>query len=233
MDAVLYGWPWVALALAPILALVLVREFRAQSWGERLRDPAFVLPLLWPMYLVHQFEEHGIDVFGRRYPFLQSLCDTLGHHDLHACPATPAFLFAVNALGCQIAFVLSWTHRRKAPLVAACAWGIPLVNAFAHFIGALRAGAYNPGTLTSAVLFLPLGLWMLRTTLAAGAIEKRDVPRVFATGVLTHAVLLGSLGLQPRGAISMQLALALQVLNGTLPLLIGAKSRRTPPAAAA
>jgi hypothetical protein len=36
-----------------------------------------VLPLLWPMYLLNQFEEHGICL--RRYPFLADLCATLDH----------------------------------------------------------------------------------------------------------------------------------------------------------
>lgn len=225
LDAVLHEWPWVGLALAPVLVLLLVRESPQKSWRERMDDPVFVLPLLWPMYLLHQFEEHGRDIFGRRYPFMQSLCDTIGHHDLRSCPATPAFLFAVNVLGCQVAFVLSWMYRRKAPLIAACAWGIPLVNAFAHIVGSFRASAYNPGTLTSVVLFLPLSLWMLRTVLAAGAIEKRDVPRVVASGVATHAVLLASLTLQKRGWIPYELSLLVQALNGFLPLIFGAKSK--------
>jgi hypothetical protein len=73
-----------------------------------------------------------------------------------------------------------------------------LINAFAHIVGSIRASAYNPGTLTTVVLFLPLSLWMLRTVLAADAIEKGDVPRVVASGVATHAVLLASLTLQKR-----------------------------------
>jgi hypothetical protein len=60
------------------------------------RDPASVLALLWPMYLVHQFEEHGVDVLGRPYAFLAELCSGLGHHDLLNCPADAAVLFPVN-----------------------------------------------------------------------------------------------------------------------------------------
>lgn len=227
LDAVLHEWPWVGLALAPVLVALLVREFREKSWGDRMDNPAFVLPLLWPMYLVHQFEEHGRDIFGRRYPFMQSLCDTLGQHDLHSCPVTPTFLFAVNALGCQAAFALSWMFRRKAPLIAACAWGIPLVNGVVHIIASFRGGAYNPGTLTSVLLFLPLSLWMLRTLLSSSAIEKRDVPRVIVSGVVTHAVLLGSLTLQQRGVLAVPVVLVTQVLNGFLPLVFGWKSQST------
>lgn len=225
LDVVLHEWPWVGLALAPVLLWILVREFAGRTWRERMDDPAFVLPLLWPMYLLHQFEEHGRDIFGRRYSFMQSLCDTIGQHDLHACPATPAFLFAVNVLGCQVAFVLSWTHRRRDPLVAACAWGIPLVNAVVHLIATFRGGAYNPGTVTSALLFLPLSLRMLRTVVARGVVTRAEAPRVIVTGVATHAVLLVSLKLQTRGVIPVEAALVAQVLNGFLPLLIAAPFR--------
>jgi hypothetical protein len=222
MDLVLYGWPWLALALAPLLVLALVFERRPAGAPPLLRDPAFVLPLLWPMYLVHQFEEHGVDVFGRRFAFLGGLCATLGHHELAQCPATPAFIFSVNAVGCQLTFLLPWILRRRAPLVAAFAWGVPLVNGVVHLATMARAGAYNPGALTSALLFVPMGAWMLVTSTRAGVIQRRDVPLIFATGVLVHAVLIGSLVLRERGALPYDALLVVQALNGLVPLAIGA-----------
>src|SRR5262245_58791739 len=101
MDTILLGWPYVGLCLAAVLLVGLALE-RRQSALPRSQDPVWLLPLLWPMYLVHQFEEHGIDLLGRRYAFLAQLCGTLGYgHDLATCPADPAFLFAVNAIGAQ------------------------------------------------------------------------------------------------------------------------------------
>src|SRR5262249_3482637 len=155
-------WPYLGLGAAVALIAWLATERRAEGAGPRWRDPASVLPLLWPMYLVHQFEEHGIDLLGRHYAFLGDLCTTLGHAGaLAACPADEAFIFAVNVGGCVIVFVMAIVFRRRNPLIAACAWGVPLVNAVAHVGASVRTGAYNPGLLTSLLLFFPLCGWML------------------------------------------------------------------------
>lgn len=127
MHALLFDWPYAGLALAAALVAVLVREALgagAPAW----RSPGWVLGWVWPMYLLHMFEEHGIDLLGRRYAFLGFLCDLIGRPLDSGCPATPAFVFTVNVIPCQTAFALAFFLRRSRPLVAACAWGIPLIN---------------------------------------------------------------------------------------------------------
>ena len=152
MGAILFDWPYTGLAVTPIMLAAFALARRAPDARSRFRDPALVLPLLWPIYLIHQFEEHGVDLLGRRYAFLGELCAVLGSaNDPGGCPADPAFIFAVNAVGCQIAFALALAFRKRRPLVAACAWGIPLVNAVTHVASAIAHGAYNPGLLTSLI----------------------------------------------------------------------------------
>jgi hypothetical protein len=63
------------------------------------RDPSWLVCLMLPIYMLHQFEEHGIDAFGARYHFINDLCTTLGHPSLADCPANPAFVLAVNVGG--------------------------------------------------------------------------------------------------------------------------------------
>ena len=233
MEAILFGWPYAGLALATVLLAWICLERRPAGAPPRWRDPASVLPLLWPMYLVHQFEEHGVDLLGRHYAFLEGLCSTLGHaHDPSGCPADPVFIFAVNAVGCQIAFAQSLLYRRRAPLVAACAWGIPLVNGVTHVAAAIVQRAYNPGVLTSVVLFAPMGAWMLRTVVRSGAVGLRQVPRIFAAGGALHGVLLVSLLLREHGWISHGALLAINAANGLMPLAwgtLGVKARQAPP----
>ncbi|MEO0325326.1 MAG: HXXEE domain-containing protein [Myxococcota bacterium] len=219
-DAVLYGWPYVGLALAAGLLLYLVFEPRPANATPRWRDPAFVLPLLWPMYIVHQFEEHGIDIFGRRYSFLEAFCHTIGYASVDLCPADPVFIFCVNAIAVWVGGILAFVYRRRWPLLAACAWGIPLVNTFTHVAGALRSGGYNPGLLTGLVLFLPMTYWMARTVVDAGLLRWRDMGWVVASGVATHVVLLLSIVLYAGSAISWGTLQGVNALNGATPLLV-------------
>jgi hypothetical protein len=174
MDTILMGWPYVGLRMAPLLLVGLALERRPGAL-PRFQDPAWVLPLLWPMYLLHQFEEHGIDMLGRHYVFLGDLCDTLGHAQAPSgCPADPAFIFAVNAVGCQMAFALSFLFRRRRPLVAACAWGIPLVNGVAHVGAALAHRAYNPGGRRSR----RRQVWHVRLRLLSAITERATAKKI-------------------------------------------------------
>lgn len=229
MDAILFGWPYAGLGLAALLLLWLCLglERRREGAPPRWRDPAFVLPLLWPMYLVHQFEEHGVDALGRHYAFLEGMCQTLGYA-VAGCPADPAFIFAVNVLGGQVTFALAWIFRRRNPLVAACAWGVALVNGVTHVAAAVVHGAYNPGVVTSLVLFAPLGALMLRSVLASGAIRRIDVLRILASGIALHLVLMGSLLLRARGLLPHTALIFVNAVNGLWPLVFGwARAKRT------
>ena len=218
-EIALFDWPYLGLVLAAVLVAMLLAEARRLP-GRPWTDPGWVLGWVWPMYLLHQFEEHGIDLLGRRYAFLQSLCEFLGRAD-GGCPATPAFVFSVNVLACQLAFVLAFLLRRKLPLVAACVWGIPLVNVVPHVVAALATGRYDPGLFTAVVLFLPACVWMLRTVLRSSIVAAADVWRIVATGVLTHAVLIASLFLREGGLISAELLFFLNAVNGGWALLLG------------
>ncbi len=221
MRSLLRDWPYPGLVLALVLVVALALE-RRPAGGSRWHDPAWLLALLWPMYLLHQFEEHGVDLLGRRYPFLADLCATLGHtDDLARCPVDEATLCAINVGGCQIAFLAAVLLRRRAPLVAACAWGVPLVNAVLHIGGSLAHMTYRPGLLTSVALFLPLGVWVLRALVRAGVLRPAQIGWVLLSGALMHAILMASLLLVERGALSRDVALVVHVLNGFVPLAIG------------
>lgn len=220
MELVVFYWPYAGLLLAAVLLAALILE-KPLGGIPRWRNPAFVLGLLWPMYLLHQFEEHGVDALGRHYAFLAELCSTLGYGAASGCPADPAFIFAVNVAGCQIAFVVAWWCRRTRPLVSACAWGIPIVNAVTHFVAAVLHRGYNPGVVTSGVLFVPLSALMLSTLLHTRTITIRNVSRVVGSGVVVHIVLIASLLLSARGWLAHEMLLAINAANGITPLIFG------------
>ena len=224
LQTALLGWPYLGLVLAAGLAAVLASEARRLP-GRPWTDPGWVLGWVWPMYLLHQFEEHGVDLLGRHYAFLGFLCEALGSPG-PGCPATPAFVFSVNGLACQLAFGSAFATRRTRPLVAACVWGIPLVNVVPHVLAALAFRRYDPGLLTAVVLFVPACVWMLRTVVRSGVVPAASVWRIVATGVLTHLVLLGSLWLRARGLLSGEGLFVVNAVNGGWALILGRSGPR-------
>jgi hypothetical protein len=93
-----------------------------------------------------------------------------------------------------------------------------------YIAGAIAHGAYNPGLFTSVALFVPVSAWVLRAVVRTGLVRPADVARVVASGVLIHAVLMGSLVLRARGVISHGALLVINALNGLWPLALGARS---------
>ncbi len=105
---------------------------------------------------------------------------------------------------------------------------MPLVNALLHIGGSLSHMAYRPGLFTSVALFLPLGAWVLRTMVRAGVLRPDQIAWVLVTGVVMHAALMASLLLVEKAVLSHAAALAINVLNGFVPLTIGLWIGRTP-----
>lgn len=213
-------WPWAALVLAGLLLLALLALPRTRL-SARLRDPAWLFWLMLPIYMLHQFEEHGVDLLGRRYFFQVFMCGSLGFTEAAGCPADEAFILAVNVGSVWIAGVLGGLFGARRPLIGAAALAIPLVNGFAHVVPAVIHHAYNPGLLTAIVLFWPFCAWTLWVLVSRGELQKKHLPLVVAAGVLLHALLLGPLLAYSRGLISRELLLTVQVANGFIPLLVG------------
>lgn len=221
METVLFDWPLVTPLAASALLVWSFTEQRAPGSGSRWHDPAFLLPLLWPMYLVHQFEEHGYDVHGNRFAFLGSMCHSLGFDSVSHCPADEPFIFAVNVIACPVAFLLPYVFRHTRPLLAAIPWGVPLINAWAHLATAAREGAYNPGLLTSVSLFLPLTFWVLRVLVQRKVIKPAHITWVAGSGVALHVVLIGSVQLRAHGWVNSAGLFVINAFNGLVPLFIG------------
>lgn len=222
MAIVMRGWPWLGLGLALAILAVLLRPRPGLSLGARLRLPTTLAWLGLPLYMLHQVEEHGVDLLGRTYAFQAGLCDTIGHHGpIATCPASEAFILAVNVGAVWIALVGAGVLGRARPSVIAAGLGIAAVNTVAHVAAMARSGAYNPGVLTSIILFVPGCAWILRELLRQGRLRRWQLALVPVSGVAVHAILLGGLALRARGAIDAPTLVVIQVANGLVPLAIG------------
>lgn len=220
-------WPWLGLVLASVLLLWSAVRRIEGPWWSRLRDAGWLLWVALPVYMLHQFEEHGVDALGRSYAFQGGLCSVLGHTGpLAGCPATVAFIFAVNVGSVWIALGAGALGGTRRALIGAAGLGIPTVNAVVHVVPALRTGAYNPGLITALALFVPYCVWTLRELVRQGLLRRGQLGLVVLSGVLVHVVLLGSLLAHGRGDLTEPALVGIQLVNGLIPIAIGAWASR-------
>lgn len=222
-DAILHGWPYAGLGLAALILAVLFLRPSPQglAYAARLRDPRWLLWAAVPMYMIHQFEEHGVDLLGRHYPFLEALCTTLGRGDLSTCPADARFILAVNVSLVWFAGPVSAVVARRNLYVGATFLCTPLINALVHTVPALIKGEYNPGVFTSVVLFLPFCLYTIHRLRQVGALDGPRFASLAVFGVLVHGTLLATLKAHEAGLFGAALRDLLQVVNAFIPLLAG------------
>jgi hypothetical protein len=176
-DWFVANWPRVGLVCAVVVLALL-----PALWSERTASIALAASLL-PVYMVHQYEEHGHGrfvadfdaVFGRGLPVL-----------------TAVSAFWINVVGV-------WALILAALLLARFAWAgfllvpvwLVLVNAAVHVGGALRERAYNPGLATAALLFLPWG--GLLAVVLSGRVPDAAAANVAAAlvAIAMHAAIVG------------------------------------------
>jgi hypothetical protein len=217
-----YMWPWIGLGAAGVLLVLLLTTdlLRTDLSVPRWRDLVWLAWAATCAYLIHQFEEHGIDAEGQAYAFRGSLCATLGFRE-ETCPIPPTLITAVNIPVVWFAGPISALLGRRWPVIALSYFSVPFANAIAHLAAAVAQRSYNPGLLTAVVLFLPLSLWAFAVALQKlPRVGMRAVLATIVGGVAIHAVLLGSLVAHLRGWIGLDLLILIQLVNPALPAFI-------------
>lgn len=136
-----------------------------------------------PVYMLHQFEEHDADRF-RRFVNAQ-----VGHgrevlSPRAVCVINIGGVWAVDVLAIWLAVEAGLGFG----LIAI--YGV-LVNAVVHIAGGLVLRRYNPGLVTSIVLFLPVGgaaWWAVQQTGEATLLHHAIG---LAVALLLHAAIIG------------------------------------------
>lgn len=221
MFAFALVWPWIGIGAAGLLLILLctniLRSDRTVTrWGD-------MVWLTWAgtfAYLVHQFEEHGIDVMDQAYAFRGFLCANVGYPDPNACPVPFSFITAVNVAAVWIVGPLSALLAARWPVIGLSFFAIPAVNLFAHAGPAVLSGHYNPGLLTALVLFLPLCLIVFATAVSRYNLGLRAIMATLFAGVVLHLVLMTSLVAFIDGRLPLEGLLLLQVANPFLSAVI-------------
>lgn len=222
MNGFAFNWPWLGLALATVMLVMLFGTdfLRSDRSRRRIDDLGWLAWAALPLYMLHQVEEHGIDAFGHVYAFLPGLCQTFGFAPGSPCPIPTSFITAVNVGTVWGACLIAGFASRKHPLLGLSAYAIPLVNAVLHIRQALVSHSYNPGLLSAVLLFLPVCFQVIRQAMTQGVLSRRGLFLLVLAGALLHGVLMGSVLLFLRGRIETPLLDLIQILNIFVPVLV-------------
>ena len=170
---------------ALLLALLLTTDaLRSDLTVSRWRDLVWLAWLGTLAYLIHQFEEHGIDALGATYAFRAEMCRNFGFPDVQACPIPFSLVTAVNIIVAWLFGPATALLGRRRPEPALAFFAVPFVNTLMHVGPAVAQGAYNAGLVTAIAIFLPLSLWAFRVALSRYRLGWRAVIATIAAGIV-------------------------------------------------
>jgi hypothetical protein len=169
---------WVYGGFLAALMLLALTPVLARGWS-------LALLLIWlqlPVYMLHQYEEHDADRFRA---FVNTLIgsgkEVLSRFDV----------FVINIAGVwgvdAVAFWLAAQLHIGLGLIAVY---LSLVNSVGHCIPALILRSYNPGLVTSILLFIPLGIVTLWVLAATGEVTPTDHFIGLSSAVAIHAAIM-------------------------------------------
>lgn len=212
----------MGLVFAAVLLTLLfgTEKLRSDLSVSQWHDPVWLAWLAAPVYMLHNFEEYGVDALGRLHYFPDSLCSTLGLPFYPACPVPPVFFLAVNISLIWVAAPIAALLSRRHSLVGFSFYGLLVANGLTHVVPMILGNGYNPGALSGLLLFLPLFFWVARTCFGKRGIGYRGLIVIVAAGVGLHLSLMGSLWAFIHGAIGSTALISLQIANAGLFLVI-------------
>ena len=217
---VLFPWIGGGAAIVFLFLLLGTRFLQSEPGSSRWHDRVWLSWLAVVIYLLHNVEEYGIDVFGRMTQFPAEICSVLKLPAPPDCPIPAAYFLSVNIpliwIGAPIAALLSRRH----PLVGLSFYGLIFVNLFFHIMPLLAGAGFGPGTLTAIILFVPVSAWIIHACFGTGRLSYKALALIFFNGVLFHVILTGPLMLFINGNIGSAALVATQLANAALFLLI-------------
>lgn len=221
MFAFAQGWPWIGVGAAGLLLVLLTTNaLRSDRSISRWRDIVWLTWAALFAYLVHQFEEHGIDAQGKAYAFRAVMCNQLGFAAANTCPVPISFITAVNVPLVWVAGPLSALLAARWPVIGLSFFATPAVNLFSHVLPALTLPGYNPGLITAVGLFLPLSLLAFAAAITRYHLGVRSVLATLFAGAVLHAIMIGSLMSFANGRLDLDTLLLLQIANPLLSALL-------------
>lgn len=165
-DYLLDNWMKIGTYAVPFLLMGAFSFYDTEQSPKWWANYRFQAILFLIAYIIHQYEEHWIDLFGNYYAFYtynnNFITSALGEPESSVRPLTKAAVFVINtSLVWLVGCLGIWRSPQHIfPLIAMAS--IVVVNGVVHLLAGIATWGYNPGLLTSVLLFIPAYLLFAR-----------------------------------------------------------------------
>jgi hypothetical protein len=176
LSCIAANWQKALPYLSVLTILAWIALFRSDPLSER----ALWLGLLI-IYMLHQIEEHlwpgGFRQFTNAHVF-KSGNDNWPVDIGGVALINIGFVWLPVSLAVLYPEALRWVGL---------GWiGLTLINALTHIVSTIRLRIYNPGLITSIVLFLPFTIFVLALEAQRGTLSGTDIGLIVVAGILLH-----------------------------------------------
>ncbi|MEO1451114.1 MAG: HXXEE domain-containing protein, partial [Bacteroidota bacterium] len=196
-DFLIDHWMKVGTYAIPFLLMGAFSLSLGGSSKDLLADYRFIGIIMLIAYIIHQYEEHWIDLFGNYYAFYDFnnafILGNLGAPDNATKPLTREAIFVINTTLVWLVGALAiWrSPRHLFPLIAMAS--IIVVNGVVHILAGVATFQYNPGILTSGLIFSPLYAWFVRLLMNQSNPYKKQIIAGLAWAFLAHVIMVAGL----------------------------------------
>lgn len=196
-DFLLDNWMKIGTYAVPFLLMGAFSFAENDTLKSLIKDYRFISILMLIAYIVHQYEEHWIDLFGNYYAFYDFnndfILSALGATDSSVKPLTEESIFVINtSLVWLVGAMAIWSSPKHLfPAVAMAS--IIVVNGVVHILAAIVNFNYNPGLVTSIVIFVPLYFLFVRYVLSSSDASRRQIIVGVIWAFLAHVIMVAGL----------------------------------------
>jgi hypothetical protein len=181
LSSIAANWQKALPYLSALAIVVWIALFRSAPLSER----ALWLGLLI-VYMLHQIEEHlwpgGFRQFANAKVF-NSGNDNWPVDIGGVALINIGFVWLPVVLAVLFPAAMRWLGL---------AWiGLTFINALTHIVSTIRLHVYNPGLITSIVLFLPFTIFVLALEAQRGMLSCAQIASILVAGILLHIPVAG------------------------------------------
>ncbi|MEO0339865.1 MAG: HXXEE domain-containing protein [Bacteroidota bacterium] len=196
-DFLVEHWMKIGTYAIPFMFLGIFSFLKEEKGATLIRNLRFLSVVMLVAYILHQFEEHWIDIYGNEYAFYifnnNFLLSNLGADDSNLRPLTKESIFVINTSLVWLVGLIALLRspQRLFPFFAMA--GIILVNGLVHIMAGVATWSYNPGILSSIILFIPLYLWVVQCAKDNDNYARRLLILGLIWAILAHVIMVGGL----------------------------------------